>query len=440
MRKVFIVLTVLFIAGLLCALGARAEKTTTVSELQTVITTIENKCVENVSSDKLLRAFIDEINRELEKNSITIKELRYFTLSADLEKDLSSLKTVLDNNIPPGAGISLDTLFQQGMEKMTASIKDEGTRFYPRGQYHAKLMEASFKGGLGMFVDEDKDRAGHFVIVETLEGYPSYESGLRSGDRILRVDGHDVQKLELHQLSELVIGEIGSKVTLTVQKKDSAEAQDIALQRVALNPNPKTIITKTFDEGIGYIKFKFLGFRMEQDTWNVLASMAKDKIKGLIIDLRDNAGYPDAAVSLTGLFLPPETPIAEDIYKDSRKLYVARNSNHFRLPLVILVNEYSASASSIMAGALRHAHRAHIVGTSSRWRFMCTEKVDLSDGSVLTVSTHYYRLPGGVVLKGRSGGVTPDTEVPQEPFTSDPEQDLQLQKALEILRGSPKTP
>lgn len=303
-----------------------------------------------------------------------------------------------------------------------------------------KLMESSFKGGVGMFIDEEKDAAGNFIIVETLEGYPSFNAGLKSGDRIVNVDGKNVKELELHQLAELVIGEIGTKFTLTVKQKNKEEPQEITLERVALNPNPKTIIWKTLEDSIGYIKFKFLGFRMEQETWNVLQSLSDEKIKALIIDLRDNAGYPGAAISLAGLFLPPGTPIATEVSKNSQNLFVAKNENHFRLPLVILIDKYSASASSIFAEALRYAHRAKIVGTPSRWRYNCNEKFSMDDGSVLTVSTHYYELPDQTILRTRKEAIKPDIEVMQEQFLNDPTKDLQLQKAIELLKEEIKSP
>lgn len=440
--KVLRILSTLILTGIIFiysyACPAMAEKKTTVKELETVITAIQNKYFDQVPADKLLRVFITAMNSELEKNRIIIKELRYFTISSDLQADLSSLDALLSANFPAAGGITAAHLLQAGMEKMVSSLNDEGTRYYGPGEYHVKLMESSFRGGIGMFVDEEKDSSGYFVIVETLEGYPSYESGLRSGDRIVKVDGTDVEKLELHQLAEMVIGEIGSTLRLTIRQKGTQQPRDIELQRVALNPNPRIITSTIVEDTIGEMKFKFLGFRMEQETWNELTALIGKKIKGLIIDLRNNAGYPDAAISLTGLFIPPQTSIATEIYNGSQRLFVAKNANHFKLPLVILINEYSSSASSIMAGALAQAGRARIVGMPSRWRYLDTEKLTLDDGSVLTVSTKYYELPDGMILKGRKEAVKPTVEVPQDPFVTDPAEDLQLQKAIELIKAGIK--
>jgi carboxyl-terminal processing protease len=313
-------------------------------------------------------------------------------------------------------------------------LKDDGTRYYPPGTYHVAAIEsASFKGGVGMYVDEEKDRQGRFIIVDTLDGFPAFNAGLASGDRLVKAGGKEVKGLEFHQLVELIIGDIGTPLSLTIERPGSSSPREVTLERVALNPNPRTFVTTSLDNSLGYLKYKFLGFRMEPETHTALQAMKTEK--GLVMDLRNNAGYPEAAISLSGLFLPKDTPIATQVFKSSEKLFVAKNEGAFKLPLVILINENSSSASTIMACALRSAGRAKIVGSPSRWRYMSNEKFPLADGSVLTVTTSYYRLPDGRILRNRGEGATPDFLVPRDPFGgNDLAKDGQVQRALQVLQ------
>jgi len=429
----------LILALLVFPASARAAGTvsTTTKDLEKSIEFIESRYVDQLPPHALIKAFCETAGSELEKNRIRSRELKYLAFSSDLRENIAAIDKIFNSILPPGKGPARDTLIQKGMEGMVLSLRDDGTRYYAPGSYHVKLMESSsFKGGIGMYVDEEKDRQGRFVIVDTLDGFPAEKASLRSGDRIVKAAGKEVKGLEFHQLAELIIGDIGTSLVLGVEQGDAA-LKDITLERVALNPNPRTFTTRILSDNLSFMRFKFLGFRMETDTAQALTEMKGTK--GLVLDLRNNAGYPQAAISLTGLFLPRDTPIATEVLRSSEKVYVAKNEGSFRLPMVVLVNEFSSSASTLMAGALRHAGRAKLVGATSRWRYASNEKLSLPDGSVITVTTSYFRLPNGRILRNRGEGITPDIAVSQDPFViSDPARDSQLEKAMQVLKESMK--
>jgi carboxyl-terminal processing protease len=427
-----IILALIFITGIspLCA------ETSTMDDVQKVIDVLSTRFVDTVTAPSLVKIFIQGLGEELEKNKLPARQLTYFASTSNYQEDLKTAEKLMAQALPPSSKVTREKLIEAGLAKMVSSLKDEGTRFYPPGTYHVKLLNSSFKGGIGMFVDEEKDRQGKFIIVDTLEGFPAYDAHLRPGDRLLRVGGKEVRNIELHQLAELVIGEIGSTVTLTVEQREKKEASDFSMERVALSPNPKNIISIAPADGIGYIRFKFMGFRMEPETERTITAFIAEKMKGLIVDLRNNAGYPQAAISLAGLFLPKDTPIATEVFRNSEKVYVAKEKS-FNMPIVVLINEFSSSAATLMAEALRSAGKARIVGVPSRWRYASTEKVDLNDGSVLTLTTYYYKLPNGRIMRNRGEGVKPDIIIQQDPFTA-PENDAQLQKAKELLTEKQK--
>gem|GEM_PF-1000085 len=411
-----------------------AQQKSGFSDVSKVMDLLMTKYVGEVSAHALLKSFTDAIITELDARKIPSKELRYALFTSNSQEDLKVLEHHIDTILATHSTVTKDELIVKGLAAMAASLKDENTRFYPPGAYHVKLIEASFKGGIGLLVDEDKAKDGSFLIVETIDGLPSQQAGIRAGDKLVKISGKEVKTLELHQLAELAIGEIGTPLTLSVEAKGKEGRREITLERAPLPPNPKNIVYSTMKDTIGYLKFKYMGYRLEPETQQALEAMKNKKIKGLIIDLRDNGGYPQAAISLSGLFLAKETPIVTEVLKNSQKLYVAKNDSHFSLPLCILVNEYSSSASTIMAEALRHAKRGHVIGTPTKWRQACTEKFELGSGSVLTVTTHYYELPGERVLRKSGEGIKPDVVMPQNAFEEvGSEKDLQLQKAIELL-------
>ncbi len=406
---------------------------TTAQDLEKSIEFIQSRYVDQVPPHALIKAFCETVAGELEKNRISARELKYLTFSSDLKENIAAIDRIFNSVLSPGKGPARELIIQKGIEGMVLSLKDDGTRYYAPGSYHVRLVESSTsRGGVGMYVDEEKDRQGRFVIVDTLEGFPAERASLKAGDRITKAGGKEVKDLQFHQLAELIIGDRGTPLNLTVEQGGSSTPTEVTLERVALTPGPRTFSTKSLSDTIGLMRFKFLGFRMEPDTAQALTEMKASR--GLILDLRNNAGYPQAAISLTGLFLSKDTPIATEVLRDSEKVFVAKNEGSFKLPMVILVNEFSSSASTIMAEALRHAGRAKLVGTPTRWRYSSNEKLEMPDGSVITVTVSYFKLPDGKTVRNRGEGVSPDISVPQDPFTmSDPTKDRQLEKAMQLL-------
>lgn len=429
-----LIISALFLLSAAKSAPLSAQQKSGFSDVSKVMDILMTKYLGEVSSNALLKSFTDAIVAELDAGRIPSKQMKYALFTSNYQEDLKTLEQYLDTILATHSTVTKDELVIKGLTAMVASLKDGNTRFYPPGAYHVKLVEASFKGGIGLVVDEDKTSDGSFLILETIEGLPSHLAGIKAGDTLVKVGEKEVKTLELHQLAELVIGEIGTPLTLTIETKGKKERREITLERVPPPSNTKNIEYSTMKDSIGYLKFKYMGYRLEPETQQALIALKDQKIKGLIIDLRANGGYPQAAISLSGLFLAKETPIATEVLKSTQKLYVAKYDSYFNLPLCILVDEYSSSASTIMAEALRHAKRGVVIGTPTKWRYACTERHELSGGGVLTVTTHYYELPDGRALRKSGEGINPDIVKPQNAFEDKAsEKDIQLQKALELL-------
>jgi len=429
-----LIISTLFLLSAVSVSPLSAQQKSGFSDVSKVMEILMSKYLEDLSSNALLKSFTEAVVAKLEADRIPSKQMKYALFTSNYKEDLKTLEQQLDAILATHSTATKDELVTKGLAAMVASLKDVNTIFYPPGAYHMKRVEASFKGGIGLVVDEDKTGDGSFLILETIEGLPSQKAGIKAGDKLVKVGAKDVKTLELHQLAELVIGEIGTPLTLTIETKEKRERREVTLERVPPPPNAKNIEYSTMKDSIGYLKFKYMAYRLEPETQKALIAMKDQKIKGLVIDLRANGGYPQAAISLSGLFLAKETPIATEVLKNTRKLYLAKYDSYFNLPLCILVDEYSSSASTIMAEALRHAKRGVVIGTPTKWRYACTERYELSGGGVLTVTTHYYELPDGRALKKGGEGIKPDIVKPQNVFEDKAsEKDIQLQKALELL-------
>lgn len=431
----FLLWNIIFCFTCLSVASVTAQNTKDVPKIQKVIDTIQNKYVDQVSVDALFRSFVDAVNEELVNNKIVSRELRYLTVTSNTEENIKQFDKIIDALIASDMKITKETLVESGLKRMASSLKDDGTRYYPPGKYHLRKVLPSNKGRTGLFVDEEKDQNGRFIIVETLADSPADKARLKSGDRILNVDGVEVKDLEFHQLAEMVVGDVGTKLNISVELRNIREPMDLVLGRLEINPNPGSIVFKVIDKTIGYIKFKLLGYKLEVETENILKTFKDEGVSALIIDLRNNAGYLQAAVSVSGIFLPKETPIATEIFRNSARDYVAKKALLYDFPAIVLVNEYSSSASTIMAGALKIAGKARILGSPSRWKYDLGEKVEFADGSVLTVTSCYYKLANGKILRNKCEGVKPDILVPQNPFDCgfDSPGDKQLAKAKELL-------
>ncbi|MDQ7824770.1 MAG: S41 family peptidase [Candidatus Eremiobacteraeota bacterium] len=412
---------------------------TTFSDLEKEIEVLSTRYIDPVSATALLKSFIEGACAELTAHKLPTKDLSYFPLTSTLKEDLKGIEKIIDETLPPGGSLPKAKLIEKGMEAVASSLKDENTRFYLPGSYHVKELPPARRGGIGLLIDESKDREGAFVITETYTGLPAEKAGLRTGDRIVEVDARDVKPLERHQLGELVSGEVGTPLILTV--KQGAELRKVTLERVAMGTTD-SVIYKPLAEKIGYLKFKLFNEGLEQATLDIVNTLRDTKMEGLIVDLRNNGGIPDAAISLTGLFIPKEDTIATQVFRNSKKIYVPKIATSYSLPTVVLVNEYSASASTLMAEAFRSSLKARIVGMPTEWRYSATSRLELKSGATLVFTTSYYILSNGKAVRGKGEGVKPGILVPQEPRDTsalDQEKDEQLKRAVELLQEALKS-
>ncbi len=294
----------------------------------------------------------------------------------------------------------------------------------------AVILEEDATGefeGIGAFVDLDDE--GRLRIVDTFEAGPAARAGLQSGDRVVAVNGESLVDDTLYEAIGKIRGPAGSEVTLTVERPDVAEPLSFTVVRARLEI--PIVETELLDSGIGYVRLHEFSATASVTLEEALQELLDEDPVGIVLDLRQNpGGWLDQAIEVADLFLGDDLVAVERFSDGSEREFRAHGGDLAEdIPLVVLVNDGSASASEIVAGALQDQGRAVLVGTPTFGKGSVQRPFELSDGSELRVTIALWFTPDDQRIQGY--GLEPDIEVtwPEEDTESDP----QLERAVEYL-------
>ncbi len=288
-------------------------------------------------------------------------------------------------------------------------------------------LEAQF-GGIGVYISTDDQ--GRLKVVSPIKGTPAFAAGVLHNDIIIAINGESTTHMTQDEAANLMRGEPGTQVILTVYRESDAGEHDFKIIRQVINvPSVEEQVLEDNPE-IGYIILNQFHSKSAQEMLNSLNHLEEqDKIKGLILDLRFNGGGEfDAAIAIAGIFLDGETVVSVKNGKGSEEIFRASPGKH-DIPLVVLVNADSASASEILAGALQDNKRALLVGERTFGKGLVQTVYPLSDGGALKLTTRKYFTPSGIDIN--EIGISPDYEIIMDPQDTE---DMQLQKAIEVLK------
>lgn len=270
-------------------------------------------------------------------------------------------------------------------------------------------------GGLGIEISVQN---GILTIISPIEDAPAWEAGIKPGDKIIAVDGTSTKGLSLVEASQLMRGKRGVKTTLTIVREGHEEPFEVPITRGSV----KIRSVKPTDLEEGYLYVKVTSF-IENTARDLEKALVDEKakysgLKGIIIDLRRNpGGLLDQAVKVSDMFLPEGSVIVSTIGRDPKSKEVSSASKREKYadtPIIILVNEYSASASEIVAGALQDNHRAIIMGQRSFGKGSVQSVIKLGDGSGLKLTVARYYTPSGKSIQAE--GINPDIDVDDVDF------------------------
>ena len=374
--------------------------------------------------DKLPRPVVGIINQEFGQP----KEFD-FSLFWNTWDELHN-KFVDQNNLKE------DKLLYGAISGMVKGAGDPYTVFFP--PVESKSFKQDVGGSFGGIGAEIGKRNGFLVIVAPLEDTPAQKAGLLAGDKILKINGEPTDDKTVEEAVTKIRGEVGTKVTLSILRgNDGTKVKDITIERAVIKI-PITKLAALKDNEIAHLSFYSFAstapFEFQQAAAKILATTG---YKGIILDLRNNpGGFLEVSVDIAGWFIDANSLVAIEQFGKTEN----NNKTEFRTsglgalknyPIVVLVNQGTASAAEILAGALRDNRGIKLVGEKTFGKGSVQELINLKDGSSLKVTVAKWLTPKGISISEQ--GLEPDYKVVIAEDDAGKNKDLQLDKAVEVL-------
>ncbi len=346
-------------------------------------------------------------------------------------------------------------LIHGALQGMMQSL-DEHSQFLDESMFEDMQEDTKGQfGGLGIVISI---REGELTIVSPMEDTPGFRAGLMSGDRIMEIDGISTEGVTLPEAVKQLRGEPGTKVSLKILRPKNQDVRDVEIVRADIQV-PSVKDTRMLDGLIGYTRITQFNEPTADSLDRELASLVEQGAQALVIDLRNNpGGLLSSAIEVSQKFLNRSDIIVSTQGRRDDQTYRARARRHIDLPMALLVNGGSASASEIVAGALQDHRRAVLVGEKTFGKGSVQSVLPLDDGSALRLTTAKYYTPSNRLIHER--GIEPDIVVPMSPetwrdlliqrareenpeafegreedFPAEPVVDLQLERAVDVLKG-----
>jgi carboxyl-terminal processing protease len=312
----------------------------------------------------------------------------------------------------------------------TNATGDPYTLFFdpPDSQKFQEDIQGNF-GGIGAEIGE---KEGQIVVIAPLKGNPAERAGLRAGDAIVKIDETETGGMTVDEAVKHIRGEMGTPVILTIMREGWSETKEFNITRA--NIILPTLDWEVKNGNVGYVKLHNFNGNVPSLFYKAMVEMLSGGARGIVLDLRDNpGGFLEVSQNLAGWFLKRGSVILVERFQDGseERLRTDGNAALADVPVVILVNEGSASASEILAGALRDTRGIQLIGKKTYGKGSVQEVLDLSDGSSLKVTVAEWFTPKGTRIN--KVGLSPDIEVGLTDADAESGKDPQLAKALEVI-------
>ena len=328
-------------------------------------------------------------------------------------------------------------LIYGAIEGMLKKLDDPYTRFMEPKNFADMQTETQGEfGGLGIVISV-KDRM--LTVISPIDDTPAARAGIMAGDMIIKIDGKDVIDIALHDAVNLLRGPVGTKVTVTIMREGSKDTKDYELERQIIKV--PSIKYWTINNDIGYIRLTQFIQTSSEDLEKALINLEKNGVKSIILDLRNNpGGLLTAAVEVGRKFIAKGDIVSIKGRDGEKNTYSSFYKYHPTLPLIVLINEGSASASEIVAGAIKDNKRGLLLGKKSFGKGSVQTVISLNDGSAMALTTALYYTPSGVNI--HKTGIKPDIEVDLPKFDESKTEEIKKkieddQKYLQMLSNAP---
>ncbi len=319
---------------------------------------------------------------------------------------------------------------------LAQALGDPYTRYMDQHAYESLMSDTSgVFGGIGIVIGI---RDEQLTIISPIKGTPGERAGLRANDRIIRIGDRDTNYMTTDEAASLMRGEPGTEVTITIQRDEESFDVTIVRDMISVNSIEKV---EMLEPGIGYIHLTNFSDRTYRELVEALDQLDAEGIEGLILDLRFNPGGTlSAALQVADEFVSSGDLLHLEDRDGNRSSFAAvEEGTRTPIPMVVLINGSSASASEIVAGALRDHGLAVLVGTTTFGKGLVQSIVPLRDGGAISLTEQVYLTAGGHDIN--EVGIVPDyeIEISEEEelaiYFGEAEVDLQLEKAVEIIRS-----
>ncbi len=297
-------------------------------------------------------------------------------------------------------------LIYGAIEGMLKKLDDPYTRFMEPKIYKEMQVETQGEfGGLGIVISI-KDRM--LTVVSPIDDTPAARAGIMAGDMIIKIDGKDVIDIALHDAVKLLRGPVGTKIIITIIREGSRDSKDYEIERQIIKlPSVKYWV---IEPNIGFIRLTQFIQTSSEDLEKAMIDLEKNGAKSIILDLRNNpGGLLTSAVEVGRKFIPKGDIVSIKGRDGEENTYSSFFKYHPTIPLIVLINEGSASASEIVAGAIKDNRRGLLVGKKSFGKGSVQTVITLNDGSAMALTTALYYTPSGVNI--HKSGIVPDIEV-----------------------------
>lgn len=328
--------------------------------------------------------------------------------------------------------INEEELIDSAISGMTSSVGDVYTSYsdVKTTDNFDDMVNGSYEG-IGCTIMQEKDK---IIVVEVYENTPASKASLKVNDIIKSVDGKDALELGVNELSNYIRNESNGKVKMIIVRDDKEITIELEREKVDM----PMVTSKTYEENnkkIGYISISLFSSNATEQFKKALEKLDKDNIKGLVIDVRGNSGgYLTTVTDIASLLLP-KGEIIYQVQKDNKKTATKdKTSTKETYPIAVLTNGGSASASEILAAAIKESYHGYVVGTKTYGKGTVQQVKKLSDGSMIKYTTQNWLTPKGDWINGV--GIEPTDEVVlSEEYKKNPDtkNDNQLKKALELV-------
>lgn len=354
----------------------------------------------------------------------------YLAVTKDLKKVVDTYYAIVDNYY---GELDRDKLIDGAVEGMISSIGDTFTSYSDTDSTSSfdETINGSYEG-IGCTVATLED--GTISVIDMFDDSPSYKAGLKVGDVILKVDGESYEGKNSNDISNYIKNSGKSKIVLTVKRDNEEKDISINLSKVEI-PHVSGKVIEQDNKKIGYIKISLFASNSYKQFKNKLDELEKSNIDDLIIDVRDNSGgYLSSVTDICNLFLDKGKVIyqLEDSKGKVKKKDTTKEKRKY--DIVVLINGGSASASEILASAIKESYGGDIVGTNSYGKGTVQQTKKLLDGSMIKYTTQKWLTPDGNSIN--EVGVTPTKVVElNEEYFNNPttENDNQLQEAIKLI-------